>query len=95
MSNGVILDEMTTGAVGVRWQAALRKTLDLVYEIPDSDRCEVLLRFVGGPVLLLSCDPQTGEDGRRTPDRWEVVVYDASDTVAGREVRRLKPGYRA
>ena|ERR1700758_1613772 len=87
-----ISDAMTTGAQGTSMIVALGKHLDLVYHVPDSDRDEFLLRFVDGPVLLVGCDPGYDENDRRTNERWEVYVADATDTEAGKALRFLDPG---
>jgi hypothetical protein len=87
-----ITDEMTAMAHGTSMLDAVGKVLDLVYQIPDSDRAEFLLRFVDGPVLLVSCDPGYDENDRRTNEHWDVYVADASDTEAGKAIRYLDPG---
>lgn len=62
------------------------KTIKRVFEVEDSDRSEIALLFEDGSLYLLSCDPGFDKDLiHRTPDHWELVVYDASDTEAGRE----------
>lgn len=93
-ANTTITDEMTTGALGASIAQFIGKTIDLTYEIPDSDRGEVLVRFTDGTSMGVSCDPGYDDElVRRTPDRWETVIYDTTDTVAGKAIRGLDPGY--
>lgn len=58
-------------------------------DIDDSDRGEEAYVFDDGTVLNISCDPGYDDEGvYRTPDKWEVVTYDATNTVAGQKLRR-------
>lgn len=84
MPGAGITDAMTAhaegmGAVGLRGA----RILDVV-EVEDTDRGEVLLVLDDGRVVMLSCDPGYGDrDGiTRTPNRWEVVLYEATSTEA-------------
>jgi hypothetical protein len=42
--------------------------------------------------MLISCDPGYDANDRLDPTRWEIVLYDATDTPAGREIKKLEPG---
>lgn len=93
-----ITDDMTDHAPGAG-SDALVGTVGTAYDIPDSTRCETLLLFDDGHVVLVSCDPIThAEDGTRLPPEqwghvgWEVVLYDATDTRAGHAIRELESG---
>lgn len=87
-----ITDAMTAHAAGMG-AVELRgaRILDVV-EVEDSDRDEVLLTLDDGRVVMLSCDPGYGDPDciTRTPDRWEVCLYDATDTEAGRRLTSLR-----
>ena len=84
-----IRDADTQHAEGAQISSLEGRTVVAVYEIPDSDRGESLLHLDNGQVLLLSCDPALTDDcTTRTPERWECVLYDATDTRAGRMIRR-------
>lgn len=89
MDEPVITDEMVTGAIGLSpWQLRGRTIVE-VLEIADSDRYEIALLLDDGTLAVISCDPEyaEGSDSIRTNDRWEVVLYDATDTVAGSRLR--------
>ena len=89
-----ITETMTRDAMGTSWALYVGKTLDLAYEIPDSDSEDVLLRFTDGTVLLLFVDIGYTDDlVGRDPSRHEVFVADATETEAGKHVRRLDPGH--
>lgn len=83
----IIKDEMTRGAHAFLPQDFVGRTIQSVHEIADSDRGEWLLLLDNGVVVLLSCDPGYAEDlVSRTDDKWDVVLYDATETEAGRAV---------
>lgn len=89
-----ITERMTTGSHGTG-AVALIGTVVCAYDIPDSDRDETLLRFDDGRVICVSTDP-----GYKDPDglirddtRWEVVLYNATDTEAGKAMQNLAPGH--
>jgi hypothetical protein len=88
-----ITDAMTTGASGFSPQELVGRTVVAVHDIEDSDRRETLLLLDNGRCCLLSCDPVVHDDeGVPLPldkrgERWEVVLYDATDTEAGKHVR--------
>jgi hypothetical protein len=93
-ANATISDEMSSGAIGASLAQFIGKTIDLVYEVPDSDRGEVLVRFTDGTSIEVSCDPGYDEDlVRRTPEHWDVCVYDTTETEAGEALRHLPPGH--
>lgn len=89
-----ITDGMTTGAFGTGAHDLIG-TVVTTYEVPDSDRCETLLLYEDGRVILVSCDPGYNDDAARTrnPTRWEVVLCDATDTDAGRAIQLLERGH--
>lgn len=79
----VVTDSMTSGAPCWLHEDFVGMTIVAAVEIPDSDRCEVLLVGSDGRSVLLSCDP--GYDGdSRTPNAWNLVLYDSTHTEAGR-----------
>lgn len=94
-----ITDEMTTGATGADGQDLAGRTITTVYEVPDSDRGEILLALDNGKVYVISTDPVTHDDGgTRLPpeewgDQWETFLMDATDTDAGQSLRYLDPGF--
>jgi hypothetical protein len=60
-----------------------------VYEVIDTDRDEFALLLDDHKLIQVSCDPSYDAAGvSRTPDKWEVVLYDATDTEAGHEFAR-------
>lgn len=88
-----ITDDMTGLALGAHSLDLVDARVVTAYDIPDSDRRESLLLLDNGRVILVSCDPGYDDDLiQRTPDRWEVVFYDATDTDAGRAIKDLEPG---
>lgn len=93
-ANPPITDRMTTGGQGATGGDFVGETITTSYEIPDSDRGEILLRCASGRVLCLSTDPGYNDDVAvsRNHERWEVFVYDSTDTEAGRAMQHLEPG---
>jgi len=89
-----ITDRMTDGSLGTSGHDFVGETITTTYEIPDSDRGEILLRCASGKVLALSTDPGYNDDlaMSRNEARWEFFAYDATDTPAGRAMRDLEPG---
>lgn len=88
-----ITDRMTQYGRGTSSYDFVGETITTAYDIPDSDREETLLRCESGLVILVSCDPGYEEDLiKRTDDRWEVVLYDATDTEAGKVMQTLEHG---
>lgn len=89
-----ITDGMTTGALGASGIDFIGETITTSYEIPDSDRGEILLRCASGRVFCLSTDPGYNDDlaVSRNESRWEFFAYDATDTEAGRAMQELEPG---
>jgi hypothetical protein len=89
-----ITDGMTRGATGATGHDFVGQTITTTYQIPDSDRGEILLRCASGRVLLLSTDPGYNDDlaVSRNHERWEFFVYDATDSEAGRAMQKLEPG---
>jgi len=79
-----ITDKMTDGAMGFDPLWLKGKTVKEVYEVEDSDRRESLLLFEDGDSVLLSCDPVRDD----LQHRWEVVLYDTTNTAAGAEASR-------
>ena len=92
--NPPIVDAMTSGAIGASGIDFIGETITTAYEIPDSDRSEILLRCSSGKVFCLSTDPGYNDDAAvsRNHERWELVLYDATDTPAGRAMQDLAPG---
>lgn len=88
-----ITDGMTSGAAGADVSSLVGRTIVAAHEVEGSDRSEALLLLDGGTSILLSCDPgYVDEDCTiRDPRRWEVVLYDATDTPAGRAARAAVP----
>lgn len=87
--NETIRDDDTREALGAGASDLEGKTIVRVLPVEDSDRNESLLVCSDGTSYLLSCDPGYDEDEIiRTPDKWEVVLYDATETDAGREFKR-------
>jgi hypothetical protein len=90
MAEPQITDDMTSGATGFDPMWLVGRKIEAVHEITDSDRVECLLVLDDGRVVLVSCDP-TVHDERGVPlppeesgKTWEVVMYDATETEAGR-----------
>jgi hypothetical protein len=86
-----ITDAMARGADGTDSFDLIGEVVT-VYDIPDSDRGEKLVLYRSGRVMLISCDPGYDANDRLDPTRWEIVLYDATDTPAGREIKKLEPG---
>jgi hypothetical protein len=90
----VLTDDMTSGAEGFDPERLTGRAVVAVQEISDSDRGEFALLLDNGRVCLVSCDPvRHAEDGTWLPEnrwgeRWEVVLYDATDTQAGKVLKR-------
>jgi len=88
-----ITDRMVAGATGYSPDWLVGRTIVAVHEIADSEREETLLLLDDGRSCVISCDPVTHDDaGVRLPaeewgERWEVVLYDATDTPAGQAAR--------
>lgn len=94
-----ITDGMTQGAVGISFYYLVGVAIKTVYNVPDSDRSEVLLHTEDGRTFLVSCDPNVYDDeGLRLPPEevakrdWQVYIADATDTEAGKAIRNLEPG---
>lgn len=91
-----LTDDMVTTALGLDPEQLVGKRIIACHEIVDSDRRESLLVCDDGTCVLLSCDPTCHDDqGSPLPpdkhgERWEVVLYDATDSEAGRVVRNQK-----
>lgn len=85
---------MTTNAIGASAHELVGQTVVTAYEIPDSDRRETLLLLDNGRVICLSCDPGYKDEFYtvRDPTRWECCMYDATDTPAGQEMKKLDAG---
>lgn len=92
--NPPITDRMTSGGTGAAGFDFIGETITTAYAIPDSDREEILLRCESGKVLLLSTDPGYNDDESmsRNQERWEMFVYNATDTPAGRAMQHLERG---
>lgn len=85
-----ITDRMSDGAGGFDPEWLVGRTVVAVHPVEDSDRAEALLVLDSGQCVLLSCDPTVHDDaGVPLPldergKTWEVVLYDATDTDAGK-----------
>jgi hypothetical protein len=94
----LIKDKMTTGAIGASAYELVGRTIVTSYEIPDSDRGEILLLLDNGRSFLLSCDPTRDDpDGVPLPPEesgksWELVLYDTTGTPAGEAIKNLESG---
>jgi len=91
--NPPITEPMTSGACGTGAHALVGQRVVTAYDLSDSDRRETLLLLDNGSVLMLSCDPGYDDADRRTDDRWECCMYDATDTPAAPALRALEPGH--
>lgn len=89
-----ITDAMTTGATGADASDLIGHAVVTTYDVPDSDRREVLLLLDNGRVYELSTDPGYNDDlaVSRNHERWEFFMYDATDTPAGDAMKKLAPG---
>lgn len=86
--NEKIPDDQFREATGAEPHDLEGCTIKRVFEVEDTDRAEFALLLDNGKLIQVSCDPGYAEDqATRTPDKWEVVLYDATDTEAGRELR--------
>lgn len=89
-----ITDSMTTGATSLFEPWPLLGAVKKTHEVVDSDRGEFILEFADC-IVLVSCDPIVHDDqgvpiSRDDPsyaERWEVVIYDATETEAGKAIR--------
>lgn len=93
-----ITDRDTQGGRGLLPVDLIGEVVRIVYEIPDSDRDEVLIGFESGRTICISTDPQYRESfgqgiGPRDTGLWEVVLYDQEDTEAEKKLRELKGGH--
>jgi hypothetical protein len=78
-------------ATGADPKALEGRRVERVFEVEGTDREEFALLLDNGKLIQISCDPGYDAEGiGRTPERWEVVLYDASDTEAGREFGRRR-----
>ena len=89
-----ITDWMTRGGTGAAGFDFIGETITTAYAIPDSDRGDILLRCASGKVLCLSTDPGYNDDEAvsRNHERWEMFVYNCTDTEAGRAMQKLAHG---
>jgi hypothetical protein len=83
-----ITDAMSQHATGTSFHDLLGETVTVVYNVPDSDRDEVLLQTESDRTFLVSCDPSVYGD----EFAWQTCIYDATDTEAGKVMRTLAPG---
>ena len=92
--NPPIKDMDTQYGVGTDSFVFIGEKIVTAYNIPDSDRDECLLLCESGLVICVSTDPGYKDDDCLVRDetRWEVVLYDATDTVAGRAIKKLERG---
>jgi hypothetical protein len=94
-----ITDRMTEHAPGTSAYDFVGERVVTVYNIPDSDRDEVLLHMESGRTFLVSCDPVVLDDNGvplppedRGKGGWEVCFYDATNTEAGKVMATLEHG---
>jgi hypothetical protein len=94
-----IREAMTQYGVGCSAFDLLGETVVTVYNVPDSDREEILLYTESGRTFNLSTDPNIYDDeGLRVDEAvwkdraWLVTLYDATDTEAGRIMPTLAQG---
>jgi hypothetical protein len=86
--NERIPDGQFDGAIGGAPSQLEGRRIVRVFEVEGTDRGEFALLLDDGSLFQISCDPGYDEELiNRTPDKWEVVLYDASDTEAGREFK--------
>lgn len=91
-----ITEKMTTGATGFgsKWLATTQ--IKGVHPVVNSDRGEFLLHLLDGRVIGVSCDPIVRDeegvpflpDDPRRGAKWEVYLCDATDTEAGKLIKK-------
>jgi hypothetical protein len=92
-----ITDGMSSGADAFFAEWFVGRRIVAVHEVEDSDRGEVLLLLDDGRSCLISCDPVRHDDeGLWLPEekwgeRWDVVLYNTTETEAGRAAKAAQP----